>query len=219
MKLALFDLDHTLLDVDSDYLWGEYLLKKGLVDEAAFREKNKTFYDQYFAGTLDPVEYNEFVASFLVQHSLADLHAWRADYLATDIALKIRPQGMAAIKKHQAAGHEVVIISATNTFIVNPVAAMFAVPETHTIGTELEMTTSGYTGKVLGIPNFQAGKITNLTAWLENKPTVTESWGYSDSFNDLPLLEFADHAFAITPDDTLKAHAQKHGWEVLDWSL
>lgn len=219
MKLALFDLDHTLLDVDSDYLWGEYLVRQGLVDEVIFREQNQQFYDQYIASTLDPVEYNEFVASFLVQHSLEQLAEWRAEYIATDIVPKIRPQGVSAIQKHQDAGHEVVIISATNDFIVSAVAAQFDVSPSHTIATTLAATDQGYTGQVSGTPNFQAGKLTNLIAWLANKPAVTESWGYSDSYNDLPLLQFADHAIAVTPDDRLRAHALSHQWAVEDWSL
>lgn len=219
MKLALFDLDHTLLDVDSDYLWGEYVVRNGLVDETVFRAKNKAFYEQYIAGTLDAREYNEFVASFLSQHTLTDLHAWRADYIATDILPNIRPQGVATLKKHLAEGHDVVIISATNEFIVHAIAAEFGIETDRVIATTLEKNDRGYTGKVLGTPNFQAGKIANLQAWLADKPAVTESWGYSDSINDLPLLEFANTAFAVTPDAKLLAHATSSGWQVLDWSL
>lgn len=219
MKLALFDLDHTLLDVDSDYLWGEYIVKNGLVDEAIFRKKNDDFYQQYIASTLDPVEYNEFVAGFLAQHSLEQLHVWRTDYITTDIVPKIRPQGVDAIQQHRQAGHEVVIISATNDFVVNAVAELFDVDTEHTISTTLVCTDAGYTGKVEGTPNFQAGKLVNLTRWLESKPDVTESWGYSDSYNDLPLLEFADHAIAVTPDDRLRSHALTHAWTIEDWSL
>lgn len=219
MKLALFDLDHTLLDVDSDYLWGEYVVRKGLVDEVLFREKNKEFYDQYIASTLDPVEYNEFVAAFLAQHSLEQLHGWRDEYVTTDIVPKMRPMGIDAIKKHQDAGHEVVIISATNDFVVSAVAKAFGINPSHTIATTLELTDNGYTGKVAGTPNFQAGKLVNLKAWLETRDPVSESWGYSDSYNDLPLLEFADYAIAVTPDDRLRTHALANHWAVEDWSL
>lgn len=219
MKLALFDLDHTLLDIDSDYMWGEYLVRQQLVDETAFRAKNKAFYDQYIAGTLDATEYNEFVAHFLAQHTLADLAAWRADYIATDVRPNMRPQGIAAIEKHRDAGHAVVIISATNSFIVDAIAAEFGVLTDHVIATQLEKKDTGYTGKVAGQPNFKDGKIKNLHAWLADKPDVTDSWGYSDSINDLPLLTFATTAYAVTPDDKLKAHADASGWDVLDWSL
>lgn len=220
MKLALFDLDHTLLDVDSDYLWGEYLIRNKLVNESEFRLKNQIFYEQYIAGTLDAREYNEFVADFLAQHGLDQLHAWRDDYINTDIKQNMRPKGIAAIKAHKESGHDVVIISATNDFIVHAVAKAFDVPHSHVIATRLEMLNNRYTGKVLGTPNFQAGKLTNLKAWLNARgAAVQESFAYSDSFNDLPLLEFADVPYAVTPDEKLKHHAQQLGWDILDWQL
>lgn len=219
MQLALFDLDHTLLDVDSDYLWGEFLIRQGLVDKATFRAQNNTFYEQYVAGTLDAVAYTEFVAGFLSKHTLTDLYRWRDDYILHDIKPKIRPKAQATLQKHLDANHEVVIISATNDFIVNSIALLFGIPESHVIATTLAVNDAGYTGKLVGTPNFHTGKLTNLNHWLANKPDISDSWGYSDSFNDLPLLTFCKNAYAVTPDDKLKAKAIENGWDILDWSI
>lgn len=222
-ELALFDLDHTLLDVDSDYLWGEYLVKKGLVDEGLFREKNYEFYQQYIAGTLDALAYNEFVASFLASHTLKDLFAWREDYITHDIAQKIRPKAMQAINQHLQQGHDVLIISATNDFIVKEIAKLFHVPVDNVLATTLQVTEQGYTGKVVGKPNFQEGKIYHLHQWLEKQTKLgknyTKTYAYSDSKNDLPLLEWADIAICVTPDDILRAYALAHGWAVEDWRI
>lgn len=218
MQLALFDLDHTLIDVDSDYLWGEYLVKNNLVDEAVYRQKNTAFYLQYIAGNLDARAYNEFVASFLAQHNLEQLQQWREDYVKTDIVPNIRPQAVHAINQHLASGDEVIIISATNNFIVNEIAKQFNIASSHVIATELELTATGYTGKVAGEPNFQAGKLKNLEKWLANKQ-INKSYAYSDSFNDLPLLEFADVAICVTPDEKLTNHAKAVGWKIADWKL
>ena len=223
-QLALFDLDHTMIDTDSDYMWGEFLVKHNLVEESLYRAKNREFYEQYIAGTLDAVVYNEFVAGFLKQHSLGQLYAWREQYLQHEIAPNVRPKAVHAINSHRQAGHDVVVISATNAFVVKAIAhQLFAVDEKNILATELAVTEQGYTGKVAGQPNFKDGKLINLKKWIANQEqqgvTYTKTYAYSDSKNDLPLLEWADVAIAVCPDDTLHAHALAHHWAVEDWSI
>lgn len=227
-ELALFDLDNTLINTDSDYMWGEFLVKKGLVDEGEFRQKNREFYEQYIAGTLDAVVYNEFVANFLKQHSLEKLHAWREEYITGDIAPNVRPKALHAIESHLERGHDVVIISATNAFVVKPISEqLFNVKAENVLATELEITDvngkQGYTGKVAGRPNFQDGKIFHLQNWIDNQAknsvTYSKTYAYSDSKNDIPLLAWADVAVCVNPDDTLHAHALAHHWAVEDWAI
>lgn len=227
-ELALFDLDHTLIDTDSDYMWGEFLVKKGLVDEGEFRQKNREFYEQYVAGTLDAVVYNEFVASFLKQHTLAQLDTWRAQYIANDIAPNVRPKAVAAIHSHVTQGHDILVVSATNAFVVKAIAqTLFGILPENVLATELELTDcdgmQGYTGKVAGRPNFQDGKIYHLEQWIANQAqqgvTYSKTYAYSDSKNDIPLLQWADVAVAVSPDDTLHAHALAQHWAVEDWAI
>ncbi|WP_434353631.1 HAD family hydrolase [Psychrobacter sp. HD31] len=221
--LALFDLDHTLLDIDSDYTWGEYIVKKGLVDEAKYRQANEAFYHQYIAGTLDATEYNEFVASFLTTKTMDELLALRADFIETEVKPHIRPKAVDAIAKHINNGDEVVIISATNDFVVGGIAKAFGIDRANVLATPLEVKDNRYTGKLTDKPNFQAGKIYHLNKWLEAKKqqgvVFDKSYGYSDSKNDIPLLEWADVAICVTPDDVLKEKAEQVGWQVMDWSL
>lgn len=223
-QIALFDLDHTLINTDSDYMWGEFLVKHHLVEESLYRAKNREFYEHYIAGTLDAVVYNEFVAAFLKQHPLTRLYQWREQYLQDDIAPTVRPKALQAIDAHSQAGHDVVVISATNAFVVNAIAnKLFSVDDSRILATELEVTEQGYTGKVAGQPNFKEGKLINLKKWLANQQqqgvTYSKTYAYSDSKNDLPLLEWADVAIAVCPDDTLRAHALAHHWAIEDWSL
>lgn len=220
MQLALFDLDHTLLNLDSDHEWGEFLIAQGLVDEASHRARNDQFYADYQSGTLDAVAYNEFVFQFLAGKPLDELNALHDLYMQRVIRPAMRPDGIAAIEKHRLAGHEIVIITATNSFVTAPIARAFGV--SHLIASNPQMIDGVYTGKLDGEPCFQAGKLHHLQAWLlahnqGHKPV--ESWGYSDSFNDLPLLNFVDHAITVTPDDRLHAHALAHHWAVEDWSI
>ena len=220
MQLALFDLDNTLLDLDSDHEWGEFLIAQGLVDEKAHRAQNDKFFADYQSGTLDAVAYNEFVFQFLVNKSQEELAALHDVYMQKVIRPAMRPLGFAAIEKHRQAGHEIVIITATNRFVTAPIAHAFGVK--HLIASNPEMINGAYTGKLDGEPCFQAGKLHHLQAWLatHKKPEESlESWGYSDSFNDLPLLNFADHAIVVTPDKRLHAHALDHHWAVEDWSI
>jgi HAD superfamily hydrolase (TIGR01490 family) len=220
MQLALFDLDHTLLDLDSDHEWGEFLIAQGLVDEAEHRKRNDQFYADYQSGTLDAVAYNEFVFQFLKDKDLGELKALNDRYLETIIRPAMRPLGIAAIEKHRQAGHEIVIITATNSFVTAPIAQAFGVA--HLIASQPEMINHKYTGKLDGEPCFQAGKLHHLNAWLAKHnqgQSLENSWGYSDSFNDLPLLNFVNHPITVTPDKRLHAHALDHQWPVENWSV
>ncbi len=220
MQLALFDLDNTLLDLDSDHEWGEFLIAQGLVDEDAHRKQNDEFFADYQSGTLDAIAYNEFVFQFFANKTQVELRPLHDLYMQTVIRPAMRPKGVAAIKKHRQAGHEIIMITATNRFVTEPIAEAFGVK--HLIASNPEMINGVYTGKLQGEPCFQAGKLNHLNQWLathhhDDVPLVC--WGYSDSFNDLPLLSFADHAVVVTPDDRLRAYAVAHQWPVEDWSV
>jgi HAD superfamily hydrolase (TIGR01490 family) len=216
MKLALFDLDHTLLNTDSDHAWGEFLIAQGLVDPKHHRQMNDQFYQDYQAGQLDVIAYNEFVFEFLASHSsdyLQDLHQ---RFMQQVIAAQMRPQGLSRIAHHQALGHQIVGISATNDFITAPIFRAFGIDQM--IATTAEQREGKYTGKVAGIPCYQTGKLARLTQWLDGR-SVSESWAYSDSYNDRFLLDYASHAIAVNPDQKLAAYAQQQAWQIEDWSL
>ncbi len=221
--LALFDLDHTLLDVDSDYLWGEYIVKHGLVDEAEYRTANQDFYEQYIAGTLDATEYNEFVAQFLTTLPLARLHDLREDYVKYEIEPHMRPKAITVLKEHLELGHDVVIISATNDFVVSAIAERFGIEDANVLATPLEIKNERYTGQLADKPNFKDGKIYHLNKWLAKQKAAgisfDKTYAYSDSKNDLPLLQWADVPVCVSPDDALHAHALAHRWAVEDWSI
>ena len=216
MKLALFDLDHTLLNTDSDYSWGEFLVNQGLVDPVRHRQMNDQFYADYKAGQLDPIAYNEFVFEFLTQHEpdyLTELHEL---FMQKIIRPQMRPAGFQAIAQHQAAGHELVGITATSDFITAPIFREFGITEI--IATNAEMQAGRYTGKVINTACYQQGKLIRLEQWLAGRE-VSESWAYSDSINDRFLLEYADHAIAVSPDERLAQLAQQQNWAFEDWSL
>ena len=216
MKLALFDLDHTLLNTDSDHSWGEFLVNEGLVDPVHHRAMNDKFYEDYKKGQLDPYAYNEFVFQFLTQHDhdyLTELHQL---FMQKVIRPQMRLEGFKAIQCHKDAGHEIVGITATSDFITAPIFREFGITEI--IATNAEVIDGKYTGKVTNIACYQQGKLTRLEQWLAGRD-VTESWAYSDSINDRFLLEHADHAIAVNPDDRLEALAKEQGWEIQDWSI
>ncbi|WP_288383931.1 HAD family hydrolase [uncultured Acinetobacter sp.] len=216
MKLALFDLDHTLLNTDSDHSWGEFLVNEGLVDPVHHRQMNDKFYEDYKAGQLDPIAYNEFVFEFLTQNTpevLTELHAL---FMQKVIRPQMRPKGFDAIQKHQALGHEIVGITATSDFITAPIFRAFGITEI--IATTAEVQQGKYTGKVAGTPCYQQGKLVRLEQWLAGR-NVEESWAYSDSINDRFLLEYATHAIAVNPDDRLEKLAKAQNWQIQDWSI
>lgn len=222
-NLALFDLDMTMLDVDSDHSWGRFIVDKGLVDASAYADANDRFYQDYIKGTLDAVAYNEFVAAFLTTKTQQQLHAYRQDYLNTWIVPNMRPKAIEQIKTHKMAGDTVVVISATNDFVVKPIANLFGIDNAHTLATELEMIDDRYTGKVRGRPNFKEGKLYHLNRFInacaDQGQTFEQIIAYSDSKNDLPLLTFADQAVCVNPDESLKAEATNQGWRIEDWSI
>ncbi|WOE30533.1 MULTISPECIES: HAD family hydrolase [unclassified Acinetobacter] len=216
MKLALFDLDHTLLNTDSDHSWGEFLVNEGLVDPVRHRQMNDQFYEDYKAGQLDPIAYNEFVFEFLTQHDSIYLTELHQLFMQKVIRPQMRPEGFKAIQKHQQAGHQLVGITATSDFITRPIFHEFGITEV--IATNAEVIDGQYTGKVINIPCYQQGKLVRLNQWLAGR-NVVESWAYSDSINDRFLLEYADHAIAVNPDERLKHLAQQQEWQIQDWSI
>jgi len=215
MTLALFDLDNTLLNGDSDHAWGLYLAEIGAVDKAYHQQKQDEFYQDYVSGKLDIVKFLKFQLSPLTQHPLEQLHAWRANFIETIIKPMISTGKKDLITKHRDNGDTIVIITATNDFITRPIADLLDVETL--IATQAEFINGQYTGNITDVPCFQEGKITRLEKWLESQEVTMEgSWFYSDSINDLPLLETADNPVAVTPDSKLRAHAEHYKWPIID---
>lgn len=218
-RLALFDLDHTLLPIDSDNEWGRFLCRTGrIADVDAFNARIDSFYAQYRAGTLDPDEHLRFVLSAFARRPAAEIEGWRQEYLDTVVKPAIREEALALVRRHLDAGDLCAIVTATNSFVTRPIAGLFGVA--HLLGSEGEQVDGVYTGEPLGIPTFQAGKLIRIHAWLSGLGrTVTdfdEVWAYSDSRNDLPMLEMASHPVATNPDATLRQIAAGHGWPIID---
>ncbi|MCC8999096.1 MAG: HAD-IB family hydrolase [Candidatus Contendobacter sp.] len=214
MSLAIFDLDNTLLADDSDYLWGQFLIEQGIVDGAAYERDNQQFYDDYRAGTLDIQEFLAFMLRPLAEHPLEQLLTWRAQFIEDKIRPILLPKAMELLARHRMAGDTLLIITATNRFLTAPIAELLEVP--HLLATEVEFTAGRYTGRPIGIPCFQHGKVERLSAWLaETGHNLDESWFYSDSHNDLPLLGQVSYPVAVDPDATLAEHAQERGWPII----
>ncbi|MBI1424571.1 MAG: HAD-IB family hydrolase [Gammaproteobacteria bacterium] len=214
MSLAIFDLDNTLLAGDSDYLWGQYLVQEGIVDGKEYEAKNQRFYDEYKAGRLDIYEFLAFSLHPLTLFSPSMLKDMHAQYMHQMIDKLITPQALALVDKHRQQGDTLMIITATNSFITRPIASAFGIP--NLLATEPEMIDGRYTGKVSGIPCFQDGKVKNLHAWLQAHETnLQDSWFYSDSHNDLPLLNEVTHPVAVDPDPQLREVAEQRQWPVL----
>lgn len=217
-NLALFDLDHTLLPLDSDYEWGQFLSRTGAVEPAAFARRNAEFYTQYEAGTLDPAEYLEFALTTLAKFSRRQLDDWHLAYMREIIEPAILPAARALVKKHQDAGDLVAIVTATNRFVTAPIARALDIE--HLIAAEPELDNDGCpTGRLLGVPTSGAGKITHTNAWLASRglslSDFEHSYFYSDSQNDLPLLSIVTDPIATNPNAKLTAHAQAHGWPII----
>lgn len=214
MSLAIFDLDNTLLGGDSDYLWGEFLVEQGLVDGEHYRQENLRFYEEYKAGTLDIHEFLAFSLAPLTHHSREALSALHQGFMAQKITPIILPAARALLQQHRQQGDLLIIITATNSFVTGPIADALGVDAL--LASEAEVANQRYTGRVTGIPCFQAGKVERLYEWLAlNRQNLDQSWFYSDSHNDLPLLEVVTHPVAVDPDDTLAAHAQIKGWSII----
>lgn len=218
MNLALFDLDHTLIPLDSDYEWGQFLARVGAVDHAAFAKRNAEFFAQYQDGTLDPVEYLEFALGTLAQFSRKQLDDWHFQFMNEVIQPAILPAARELVQRHREAGDLLAIVTATNRFVTDPIARSFGIE--HLIAAEPELTAEGnLTGKLLGVPTSGAGKIVHTEAWLAKKGLTLQhfkkSYFYSDSQNDIPLLSAVTHPVATNPNAKLAAHAQVHGWPTL----
>jgi HAD superfamily hydrolase (TIGR01490 family) len=214
VRLALFDLDNTLLAGDSDHAWGEFLCQRGLVDAEAYRARNDTFYQDYLAGALDVLEYQNFCQELLGRSEMAQLQQWHAEFMRDHIEPIVLAKGEALVRQHHDAGDRVVIITATNRFITGPIAKRLGVDTL--LATECEMQEGRYTGRLTDVPCFQEGKVTRIERWLmENDQSLDDSYFYSDSRNDLPLLERVSHPVAVDPDPTLRDIAQQRGWSII----
>lgn len=216
-RLAIFDLDNTLLGGDSDHAWGEYLIHAGLVEAEEHRRRNDGFYEQYLAGVLDMTEYLEFAIAPVVGFSRQRLDALHREFMTLFVEPMLLPAAQALIEEHKAAGDFCLIVTATNRYVTAPIAELLGVHDL--IATDLEIRDEVFTGKIAGIPCFQAGKINKLQDWLsahdDRSLRLDNSVFYSDSRNDIPLLEAAAEAVAVDPDDTLRAHAVAKGWRII----
>ncbi|ATQ74973.1 HAD-IB family hydrolase [Massilia violaceinigra] len=217
-NLALFDLDHTLLPIDSDHEWGEFLVRTGAVDPVEFKRRNDEFYAQYQAGTLDPVEYLEFALGTLARFPRKELDAMHAQFMAEVIEPAILPRARELLRQHLDAGDLVAIITATNRFVTAPIARALGVE--HLIAAVPEEDADGnLTGKLVGVPTSGAGKVTHTHAWLAQVGTPLDGFGrshfYSDSHNDIPLLSVVTHPVATNPNAVLATHATRLGWPLL----
>ncbi len=218
MNLALFDLDNTLLNGDSDFEWSQFLIRTGVLDRELFEVKNLAFYEQYKAGTLDIHEFLDFQLKPLSRHSRKVLDAWHLQFMQESIMPMITQPARDLVSQHRKANDVCVIITATNSFVTSPIAREFGI--THLIATEPEHKDGEFTGRVAGVPCFREGKITRLDGWLAERGWTLESFEdtvfYSDSLNDLPLLCKVKQPVAANPDATLRKHAEQHGWRIIN---
>ncbi|WP_455211639.1 histidinol-phosphatase [Kaarinaea lacus] len=214
MTLAIFDLDNTLLGGDSDYLWGEYLIEQGIVDETTYRRENDRFYNEYKAGTLDIFEFLEFSLEPLSRFDMQSLNRLHQGYMLEKVDNLLLPAAMELLDRHRARNHTLLIITATNRFVTEPIAKRLGVE--HLLATDPEVIENRYTGHVAGTPCFREGKVTRLRQWLsQHGQNLQGSWFYSDSHNDLPLLELVSNPVAVDPDETLTWHAQQRNWRII----
>jgi len=214
VTLAIFDLDNTLLDGDSDYLWGQFLAQQGRVDAASYEKENQRFYDEYVAGTLDIFEFLEFSLKPLSQIDMAELKQLHDKFMDVCIKPIITQKSRDLIQHHTNQNDTLLIITATNLFITAPIAKELGIE--HILATDPEIINKQYSGKVSGTPCFREGKVERLKVWLaKTGMNLADSYFYSDSHNDLPLLEMVTTPVAVDPDDTLRSHAQMKGWQII----
>jgi HAD superfamily hydrolase (TIGR01490 family) len=217
VNLALFDLDNTLLNGDSDFEWSQFLIRIGIIDRELFEVKNLAFYEQYKAGTLDIHEFLDFQLKPLSRHSRKVLNDWHQQFMNESIMPMITQAARDLVEHHRRTGDICAIITATNSFVTAPIAREFGVE--HLIATEPEHKDGEFTGRVAGVPCFREGKITKLDNWLAERGWTLDSFDnntfYSDSLNDLPLLCKVKHPVAVNPDATLRAHAEQQGWRII----
>lgn len=216
MPLAIFDLDNTVLAGDSDFLWGVHLCELGVVDRTAYEAENARFFRAYQAGELDIQAFLAFALKPLAEHDMDQLQRWREQFLQAKIDPIMCAAARARIERHRSANDTLLIITATNSFVTAPIAERLGIP--HLIATEPEQRNGRFTGRVAGTPSFREGKVIRLAQWLaERDEDLAESWFYSDSHNDLPLLERVTYPVAVDPDVKLGAIARYRGWPVLSW--
>jgi HAD superfamily hydrolase (TIGR01490 family) len=217
MKLVLFDLDNTLLAGDSDFEWAQFLISKGVLDREVHEARNLEFYEQYKAGTLDIHAFLDFQLAPLSRHAREELDAWREEFVATRIRPIIGAPARALVHRHLDDDALVAIVTATNSFVTGPIAREFGIP--HLIATVPEWNGEKFTGKARGTPSFKDGKIERVEAWLESLGwwwgSFEDSWFYSDSHNDLPLMKKVGNPVAVDPDETLRAHALEQNWKLI----
>lgn len=214
MSLALFDLDNTLIAGDSDHAWGEFLVHKGLVNGEEYKKANDLYFAAYQQGTLDIHDYLAFSLRPLTQYSTEEMLNWRNEFIREHIRPLVLPAALELLQHHRNQGHRLLIITATNRFITAPIAELLGVSDL--IAVEPEFIDGRYTGQIVGTPSFREGKVTCLHQWLQVEGmNLDGSWFYSDSHNDLPLLEMVDQPVAVDPDDTLRRHAEQKGWSVI----
>ncbi len=219
MNLALFDLDNTLLAGDSDFEWAQFLISKGVVDREVQEARNIQFYEQYKAGTLDIYEFLNFQLAPLTRHPRQELDAWHREYMERHIRPIMTVKSRTLVLEHLAAGDLCAIVTATNSFVTGPITREFGIP--HLIGTvpAVDVHSGAFSGQPTGTPSFQGGKIIRVEQWLESLGlwwgSFENSFFYSDSHNDLPLMEKVSMPIAVDPDDTLRAHASAHNWQIL----
>lgn len=214
MTLAIFDLDNTLIGGDSDHLWGQFVCEQGLVNGQEFAAQNEQFYADYQAGTLDIQAYLRFALGPLKGRPPEQLNALHAQFMQEKIEPILLPAAAELVDGHRTRGHQLLIITATNRFITAPIAARLGIDEL--IACEGEQIEGVYTGEPTGIPSYHAGKITRLLDWMDGREaTLDGAWFYSDSHNDLPLLEMIDNPVAVDPDEKLRTHAIAENWPVI----
>ena len=214
MSLAIFDLDNTLISDDSDYLWGQFLVDQGIVDKDQYEEANAKFYEDYKLGQLDIVEFLHFSLAPLAKNDPEQLFKWRQQFIDEIIKpIQLKP-AIRLVNKHRFKGDTVMVITATNRFVTEPIVKLFGIDIL--LATTPEFVDGKYTGQFEGTPCFQQGKVTLLDEWLEkNSESMENSSFYSDSFNDLPLLKLVDNPVAVDPDDKLRDYAEQHDWPVM----
>ncbi|MGZ5000298.1 MAG: histidinol-phosphatase [Methylomonas sp.] len=214
MSLAIFDLDNTLIADDSDYLWGQFLVDHGIVDKAYYEEANKKFYEDYKRGDLNIVEFLDFCLTPLALHDAQQLYRWREQFVETMIKPVMLDAARELVEKHRSAGDTLLVITATNSFVTEPIVKLYGID--NLVATTPEFKNGQFTGKFLGTPCFQEGKVKRLQEWLESSQQSLEgSFFYSDSINDLPLLKLVDKPIAVDPDEKLAEAAKLAGWPII----
>lgn len=218
-RLTLFDLDNTLIAGDSDYGWAQFLIELGVLDAQGYEARNAAFFTDYKAGKLDIHAFLDFQLRPLAEHDIAQLEAWRQRFLVEKIRPMLLPAARAVVEARLAAGDLIAVVTATNSFVTRPIALMYGIDQL--VATEPEMIDGRFTGRIVGPACFQAGKLECVSTWLAAQGRVladfAQSWFYSDSHNDLPLLEAVTHPVAVDADTVLASHASTRGWPILSW--